>query len=305
MNGRAILAVVCMCLSLAALAQVGAYDVVNPSLAGLRVASAAAFARTGSYYEYAYRLENATPSTGTVNVFEVDISGVIASSTPPSAGPGRALPAKGITQPVGFVVPSGWLAFVTSTGRALWAPDTLHGKEPLQSIAPGNTSPPLAVRSYDAPGVRNWEGIPVWDSSDPRSTIPDSRAITVFGQVLGPVPLSAAERRNGFFRGGSNNPAEVDHFLEYRVPVEKTTRLLAGQKAFLVVHFGAKVAPGTFKARWNGQDISSRFTVVPDRFAGVELEPVSGRNVLVISIEGAKANGGTGTDTDRLIWEAP
>jgi hypothetical protein len=286
-----------------------AFDVVNPNLRGLVVSADASWSSAG-YYEYRYIVSNGSASSGALLMFQVDVTqrpGYTTGSNPGSGGPGLILPTPGTTpaMPVGIVVPANWNGSVSVDGLATWGiASRINNHLNIAQMAPGTSSPTLVLRAYDPPGARAYTGVPVWHASDPGSLAQGSQDVDVTGQTLGPVPATATEIQN-LFRGGSNNPAVVDHFLSYRVPSQKSTTLSAGQKALVVVHFGDTTIPTTFTATWNGMDISTRFAPVPGKFGAVTLDPKSGRNELVISISGTKTNGGTGTDTDRLLWDAP
>lgn len=293
--------------ALAAAAQTAAFDVANPSLVGLSVNVEAGWT-SGGYYEYRYILANGAPSTGALQIFAVDVTqlpGYVPGALPASGGSGRFFGnlSKVPIEPVGLLIPLNWSGAVTLSGLARWAvvPAILGGPE--GQMAPGRVSPPLGLRSYDPPGLRKFSSHPIWHASDPNVTV-TSNQVTLRGQTLGPVPISQQEI-DSLFRGGSNNPAVVDLFLTYRIPSEKVTTLAAGQKATVVVHFGDTTIPATFKAIWNRTDVTSRFTPVPGKFGAVTLDPQPGRNVLVLSITGVKPGGGTATDSDHLIWEAP
>lgn len=287
------------------------FELVNPSLSGLQV-QATAGSSAGDFYEYRYVVTNAPPSTGALTWFNVDVTGQSRFSTAPADGNlGRLVGrfAKVPAVPVALVPAVDWAAGITRRGAVQFTTDARDPQDPdgilslLDQMAPGRSSPPLVIRAFDPPGLRGYIACPLWEPSLGTTTFADETETWARGQTLGPVPIGPDGET--FFRGGSNNPAVVDQFLTYRIPTQKTTTLVTGQKAFVVVRFGDTVVPGSFSATWNGQDVSGLFTVVPGRFGGVQLEPKSGRNVLVISAQGVKPSGGTATDTDRLLWQAP
>lgn len=284
-----------------------AWDAVHPNLSGLSVDVDIRYHPDG-YYEYAYRLRNDAPSTGALLGFAVDVTGSPDGASPPTDGAGRFLgnfAAVKTVLPVGFGIPEAWRAALTRNGEARWSIDArdANGDLVLDQMAPGQGSPPLILRSREAPGVRTFRADPFWDSTDPATTFVDAGQAARVGTVLGPTPDGGEEEV--LFRGGSNNPSVIDPLLSYRIPSTKTTRLAPGDKAVVVVHFKENVLPETFRATWNGEDVTSRFGVAAGHFAAVTLDPVPGRNVLLLSVSGVKPGGGTGTDSDRLLWEAP
>lgn len=296
-------------LPLRAPAQV-AFDVANPTLPGLTVTANAAWS-PGGYYEYGYVLTNGTASTGALLMFQVDVTQLPNFATGgalPMSGPGRILEPSttGVpVVPIGLGVPQNWYGVVSSEGFASWGIDSRPNRHlNIGQMAPGTTAPTLVLRSYDPPGAREFRAVPVWHASDPGVLAVGEDDVVLRGQTFGPVPATYQETQ-GLFRGGSNNPAVVDHFLTYRVPTQKVTTLSAGQKAIVIVHFGDTTIPASFKATWNKTDITSRLVASPGRFAALALDPQPGRNVLELSISGAKPDGAVATDQDRLIWEAP
>jgi hypothetical protein len=282
------------------------FEVANPTLAGLSV-DVEVRAVEGGWYEYSYVLRNAAPSTGALLGFSLDIRGSGEQKPPPSDGDGRLMGDHAAVPvlPVGFGVPADWKAGTTRLGFARWSIDgrDAEGMLLLGAMAPGSSSPPLILRSFDPPAMRDYQADPFWSSTDPATTAESSVDVQRRGQVLGPVPLDDTNLE--LFRGGSNNPAVVDRFLSYRVPAQKTTILGAGEKALVVVQFGPTVIPGTLRATWNGQVVTDRFAVIPGQFSAVQFDPVPGRNVLELKISGLKPSGGTGSDSDRLLWESP
>lgn len=142
--------------------------------------------------------------------------------------------------------------------------------------------------------------MPAWDASDPRTTFKDETEVIKKGKTLAPLARAFPPL---LFRGGSNKPFEVDVFLSYVHPQQRVTDLPPGEQAFVVVFFAHRTLPGTFRAEFNRQDVTSRFRPVPGRFGGISLEPAPGRNTLVLSIDGIKPDGRQATDTDRLVWE--
>ncbi len=118
--------------------------------------------------------------------------------------------------------------------------------------------------------------------------------------------LKAAGSKTNFFGGfdgGGQRPRDVNKFLSYANPSESQTTLPAGTTTFpLHIFYGKTIIPGTFKAELNGVDISSAFNPVQGGDQVVMLNITSGRNVLVLSVNGQLPTR-IATDTDRLVFK--
>lgn len=286
-------------------------ELANPILAGATATSSVSFDSAAGMYRYDYSFSNAAASTGWISDISFSVLGGPGALPVFSGGPGHdffeaSAPPPGRHRPsivpLNVFVPPGWEAFITLSGALRWGMGwDINGPGAL--IRPGETATGFYVKSSAPPGTRLVSLVAAWDG-----TLPNTRLITdpvIKLPILAPVALQEGEGPQFFFRGGSNNPAVVDRFLSYRLPTQKSTTLAAGEKAMVVPFFGETTIPSSFQAIWNGQDVSSRFVAAPGHFAAVALEPQSGRNLLVISIQGTKSGGGVGTDTDRLLWDAP
>ena len=285
-------------------------ELANPVLAGATATSSVSFDSVSGMYRYDYSFSNAAASTGWISDIHFSVIGGPDALAVFSGGRGDDYAATPMPSgrlrasivPLDVFVPPGWEGFVGLSGNLRWGMGwDINGPGAL--IPPGQTATGFYVKSPAPPGTRIVSLVAAWDG-----TLPNTRLVTdpvIKLPILAPVALEEGEGPQFFFRGGSNNPAVVDRFLSYRLPTQKTTVLAAGQKAVVVPFFGETTIPSTFQATWNGQDVSSRFVAAPGRYGAVALEPQSGRNVLVISIQGAKPGGGVGTDTDRLLWDAP
>lgn len=107
----------------------------------------------------------------------------------------------------------------------------------------------------------------------------------------------------GGFDGGGQRPKDVNKFLSYVNPSESQTTLPAGTTTFpFHIFYGNTIIPGTFKAELNGVDISSSFNPAQGGDQVVMLNITSGRNVLVLSVNGQLPTR-VATDTDRLVFK--
>jgi hypothetical protein len=111
---------------------------------------------------------------------------------------------------------------------------------------------------------------------------------------------------SGGFDGKGQRPRDVNKFLSYSNPTQVTTELLPGVKTFnLSIFYDEAVITGTFKAELNRQDITNLFSPSPGRNEVVKLNLVSGRNTLILSVDGRLSSGRQATDTDRLVFIVP
>jgi len=110
---------------------------------------------------------------------------------------------------------------------------------------------------------------------------------------------------SGGFDGGGQRPKDVNHFLSYGNPTSSHVSLPAGTSSFsLLIFYSGTVLPATFSATLNGTDVSQLFHPAAGGHEFVNLPTVSGRDVLVLSIDGNLPSR-TATDTDRLVFDVP
>jgi hypothetical protein len=108
------------------------------------------------------------------------------------------------------------------------------------------------------------------------------------------------------FDGKGQRPADVNSFLGYEQPTQVQTDLAAGTSDYTVhIYYGKRIDPASFTAELNKQDISQHFSPYPFSNQEVEIPLQQGRNVLVLSIEGARGDGRKAKDTDRLVFIVP
>lgn len=108
------------------------------------------------------------------------------------------------------------------------------------------------------------------------------------------------------FDGKGQRATDVNKFLQYFNPTQTRTELSAGTNTFnLSIIYGNTITRETFSAILNGQDITSQFDPLPGKMEVVKIPLNQGSNTLVLSVKGARTDGRTGEDTDRLVFMAP
>lgn len=100
----------------------------------------------------------------------------------------------------------------------------------------------------------------------------------------------------GTFSGGGQS-SEVDAFLTYDNPFERRQQAVSTQFTVDIV-YGGTIDCTTFLATLNGSP--APFTCIKGSNESVLLILNQGRNVLLMSVDGEKANGRTANDKDRL-----
>jgi len=110
----------------------------------------------------------------------------------------------------------------------------------------------------------------------------------------------------GGFDGKGQRPRDVNKFLSYSNPTQVTTELLPGVKTFnLSIFYDEAIITGTFKAELNRQDITNLFSPSLGGNEIVKLNLASGRNTLILSVDGRLSSGRQATDRDRLVFIVP
>lgn len=109
-----------------------------------------------------------------------------------------------------------------------------------------------------------------------------------------------------FFSGdpkidGGAQSADVDQFITFAWPLEKTTTWYWSSKGTLgiTITYGATINPATFQATLDREPLTG-FHPVAGTTEVVYIPVTPGRSTLVISVEGTKPSGASATDTDRL-----
>jgi hypothetical protein len=103
-------------------------------------------------------------------------------------------------------------------------------------------------------------------------------------------------------RGGRR---DVDEFTSNSNPTARQTTLPAGTTSFaLMIFYGAAIDPDTFTAELGRTDVGHLFSPEPGGMEVVRLPLETGRNVLVLSVEGT-VDSRTARDRDRLTFVVP
>lgn len=106
------------------------------------------------------------------------------------------------------------------------------------------------------------------------------------------------------FPGGGQR-ADVDAFLTYANPLQKSTDLPAGTSSVdVTIIYGNTIDPATFQAFVNRVP-SGAFNPVAGTSETVNIPLASGRNVLLLLVRGVRSDGRTATDRDRLTFVVP
>lgn len=169
----------------------------------------------------------------------------------------------------------------------------LEGEYRLQVVGTGTGTYDLEINTYDPdsnPSQATFLSVPITPGAVHAYSFDYSRLPNA------PVVVGGA------FDGGGQRPRDVNKFLTYGSPGDNPTALPAGTTSYaMLVFYGATILPSTFQATLNGVDITAMFQPVPGGNQLVSLPLQSGRNVLLLSVNGNLPSR-TATDTDRLIF---
>jgi VCBS repeat-containing protein len=104
---------------------------------------------------------------------------------------------------------------------------------------------------------------------------------------------------------GGGQRENVDAFLSYVSPTQPRTDLPVGTTSFdVAIIYGPTILPDTFQAELNGAPFLG-FTPVPGTSETVTIPLSSGRNILLLLVDGVRFDGRTATDRDRLTFIVP
>jgi hypothetical protein len=282
------------------------------SIAGSRLDSTVTYDATRRVYRYAYTIVAAPTNKVAVAGFRVDISG--RTEHVPQIDPDLQNNVRrgelrvrqfqpNTTLPVGIVVPqpSRMYCGVTRNAEAnfqLW--------EAGDGVAPGQSAggfvleskfPPSPRKAVLNPDKRSWQTFT--DQHPPGTLFDDSANYDVVTTALAPWEPDDAL----LYSGGGQQPAEVNKFLRYAQPADNRVAVLAGTSTYtVVVFYGSTINPATFSATLNGVGITAQFQPVPGSAQAVTIAIGPGTTKLKLSVEGTKASGGRGTDSDTLTF---
>jgi uncharacterized repeat protein (TIGR01451 family) len=104
---------------------------------------------------------------------------------------------------------------------------------------------------------------------------------------------------------GPDDAPDVNAFLQYARPLQATTVLPFGARAYEVrIYYGKTIVPSTFSATLDGTPVAG-FVPAPNRFQKVNIRLRRGVNVLQLRVLGARPTGWFGADTDTLRLVVP
>jgi hypothetical protein len=101
---------------------------------------------------------------------------------------------------------------------------------------------------------------------------------------------------------GGGQQKNVDSFLTFISPEEKTTQLPAGTATYdISLVYGLTIDPGTLSATLNGAPLAG-FNPIAGGIENVTINLENGRNTLLFMIDGIRPDGHVATDRDRLTF---
>lgn len=303
--------VVLLCLSyVASLASAQQAPQFPPlTITGTRLDSTVTYDAARQVYRYTYTIVAPSTNHAPIEGVHLDLSGRVAR---PQSDPGLAenvmrhlnkQPAT--TIPVGITVPDpgAWRGGITPNGMLF-----LYSKKGLLDPQPGTSQGGFVIESRLGPGLRNvvfhpsdapWEAIYNAMPDDQELENPPSTNDYLFKTTaFGPADLTDAD----LFDGGGQQPAEVNKFLRYAAPRDTRNKVPASSTFNVIVYYGKTINPATFSATLDGVDITSRFRPTPGGADVVTIAIGTATTRLHLSVDGAKASGGKGTDTDTLTF---
>lgn len=173
--------------------------------------------------------------------------------------------------------------------------EPLDGEYSLEVIGTGSGDYALEVRAMDNTMQRSSflaDQVPI--------TPNERHSYRFHFSGTGTAPLEFIANFNG---NGQNT--KVNSLLSYNAPTNNRTQLPAGTDAYTVsVFYSRSILSQSFRAVFNGADISSAFHPIPGTNERVTLPLTVGRNLLHLTVEG-DINGRIATDSDRLTLIVP
>jgi hypothetical protein len=293
-------------------AQTSPVQLPSLSIANAQIVSTVSYDAQRGVYRYDYSVVNPPTNKAAIRGVRVDVTGktphsqidpTLQNNIPRGETAGKQLQPD-TTIPVGITVPDPvrWLAMVNPAGQVAVAP----GKSTVNFALPSNVGG-IVIESRFPPALREVSLIPndsAWfefAKAYPEDTAftPDSIEAYKF-KTTALAPFEPAD--TDLYDGGGQQPAEVNKFLRYAAPNDNRIKLAPGTTSVLViVYYGATIIPATFSATLNGLNITSRFHPIPGT-AEAQMIAVSGTTKLHLSVDGTKASGGRGTDSDTLTF---
>ena len=266
---------------------------------------------TRAVYRYVYAVKAPATNLAPVESFKIDVSGTTAR---PQVGPDlqenivrrTIAPQPATTIPVGLTVadPAQWNAGVSAGGNTFFS-----SRDDAYDVAPNSTKTGFVIESKLPPGVRTAEISPsdaAWDAV--ADSLPDNgaefedpldaRKFSIKTTVAAPAELADT----ALYDGGGQQPAEVNKFLRYAAPTDNRIKVPSNSTYTVIVYYGLTITPATFTATLDGVDITSRFHALPGGADVVKIAIGTSTAKLHLSVDGTKASGGKGTDSDTLTF---
>ena len=211
------------------------------------------------------------------------------------------------TIPVGVTSPdlTQWAnCSVSAVGMAYFS-----ATKTVYSLAPGNSKSGFVLESRLPPGIRRawiipsidawWDALEKLPHSDAEFVTPLSDGtFTIQTTTVGPADLTDAD----LFDGGGQQPAEVNKFLRYAAPNASRNKVPANSTYTVIVYYGNTIQHATFTAMLDGVDVTSRFHPLPGGADAFTIPIGTSTTKLHLSVDGTKASGGKGTDSDTLTF---
>lgn len=262
-------------------------------------------------YRYSYTINAPVANLAPIRKVLIDLSGKVAR---PQLDPSLAenirrwsVKQPATTIPVGITVQdlTQWgSSSVAADGRAYFM-----SEEPAYALSPGSSKggfvlesklPPGIRRAWIVPSMQPWvdalAGLPPKDAEFEKPLSEES--FTIETTTVAPADITNAD----LYDGGGQQPAEVNKFLRYAAPLDNRVKVPANSTSTVIVYYGSTISAATFAATLDGADVTSRFHPVPGGADVVTIAIGTGTSKLHLSVDGTKASGGKGTDSDTLTF---
>lgn len=281
------------------------------TITGSTLSCDVAYVPARNVYRYTYTLSAPAANLAPVRSFRIELTGKN-SRTQLDPTLSENIRRWTVKQPT-TTIPVG----VTSPDLTQWADCSVaadgwaycNASKWMYSLAPGSSKSGFVLESHQPPGLRRALIIPSmhawWDAvnnappSDAEFETPlGAEGFTVQTTTVGPSDTTDAD----LYSGGGQQPAEVNKFLRYASPVDNRNKVPANSTFTVLVYYGLTINPATFSASLDGADITSRFHPTPGGADAVTIAIGTSTTKLHLSVDGAKASGGKGTDSDTLTF---
>lgn len=267
------------------------------------------FDATRAVYQYHYTITAPATNLAPIREVRIDLSG---STSRPQIDPTLAenihrwsMRQATTTIPVGVTVSdSQWTGSVGGDGRAYF-----RSAKQIYALPAGTSKSGFMLESRLGPGIRSaritpsigpwWDALARLPTSDAEFVTPLSEGtFTIQTTTIAPAELKDTD----LYDGGGQQPAEVNKFLRYASPLDNRVKVPANSTQTVIVYYGTTITPSTFTATLDGVDISSRFHPLPGGADVVNISIGTSTTKLHLSVDGTKASGGKGTDSDTLTF---